>query len=121
MHRPCAFADRLKVVLDALPENGDRLFDDGAALLLLLHRHAFALRIAPLGDILVRSNPAAIGHGAIDDRYRPSIRRFYFGAGRLARRHGAHQVAPVFGGSPVKLPLLILYLSRFCSVMPGLT
>ena len=37
MHRPCAFADRLKVVLDALPENGDRLFDDGAALLLLLH------------------------------------------------------------------------------------
>ena len=43
MHRPCAFADRLKVVLDALPENGDRLFDDGAALLLLLHRHAFAL------------------------------------------------------------------------------
>lgn len=24
-------------------------------------------------------------------------------------------------GSPVKLPLLILYLGRFCSVMPGLT
>src|SRR6185437_16970721 len=95
MHRPCAFADRLKVLLDALPENGDRLFDDGAALLLLLHRNPFALCVAPLSDVLVRRNPATIGHGTIDDRYRPPIRRLYFGAGCLACGHGAHQVAPV--------------------------
>src|SRR6185312_2612379 len=93
--RPCAFADRLEMFLDALPERSDRLLDDSAALLLFLHRNSFALCIAPLGDVLVRRDPSAIDHGPIDDRDRSSGCRLNFRTGRLARGHVADQVASV--------------------------
>src|SRR5262249_5078470 len=87
----------LQVLLDAPAKGGDRLVDRSAPLLLLLHRNAFAFRIASLGDVFVGCDPSAIGHRPVDDGNSPSLRRRDFGGGRLACGHGAEQAAPVFG------------------------
>ena len=59
---------RVQQVLDPLAEAGDRLLDGRAPLLLLLHRGALALGAAPLGDVLMRRHPAAVGHRPVDDQ-----------------------------------------------------
>src|SRR4029077_13071869 len=61
-HRLGTFGHGLQVVLDLAPECGNCLVDHGAPLLLLLHRHPLAFRVSPLGDVLMRRHPAAIGH-----------------------------------------------------------
>ncbi|MGB6861914.1 MAG: hypothetical protein WBE32_13360 [Pseudolabrys sp.] len=66
-HRLGTFGHGLQVVLDLAPEYGNCLVDHGAPLLLLLHRHPLAFRVSPLGDVLMRRHPAAIGHWPVDD------------------------------------------------------
>ena len=121
LHRLGAFGHGFQVVFDAAAEGGDRLVDRSASLLLFLHRNTFAFCIAPLRDVFVSCHPAAIGHRPVDDGNRAAVFRLDFVACDGARRHGADQLAAVRSGSREKLPFVMRYSSRLCSVQPGLT
>ena len=95
-HGHRAVGHRAQVILDALAEGGDRLLDDGAALLLFLHRGAFAFGVAPFGDVLMRRHPAAARHRAVDDHDHAPAGGFDFRGGGLALLHGGGQALPVF-------------------------
>ena len=71
---------------------------DRTALLLLLHRGAFLLGVAPLADVLVRRHPAASGHRPVDDGDDAAVGGFDFRAGGFSLAHGGGNFLPVLHG-----------------------
>ena len=73
-HFTRAVGHGLQEIFGALAERRDRVFDYGAALFLLLHGRALLLGLPPLGDVLVRADPAAALHRMIRDQQETSAR-----------------------------------------------
>ncbi len=82
-------------MFDPAAEGCDSLLYNGAPSLLFLHRGAFKFGGALLSDIVVGGDPAAVRHGAVDDRQELSVRRFEFVGGGFAACHRVNQVAAV--------------------------
>ena len=90
-------ADDAQHALDALAERGERGLDGGAPGLLLLHRDALPVGLAPLGDVLVRRHPAAALERRVDDGDVAALVLAHVGDG-LALGDAAQQVGDVLIG-----------------------
>ena len=67
-HFTRAVGHRSQKIFSTLAERRDRVFDHGAALFLMLHGRALLLGLPPLGDVLMRADPAAAFHWMICDQ-----------------------------------------------------
>jgi hypothetical protein len=76
-------------------EGGDCRVDHAAALLLLLHKGALALGVAPLGDVLMRRHPAAARHRPVGDQDGAAVFGFAFFAARLAALHRGQKLGAI--------------------------
>ncbi len=68
LHGRDGFGHRVQHALDAVAKPADRLIDHGSARRLLAKLGACSLRVAALGDVVMRADPVeAAGNGTIDD------------------------------------------------------